>query len=79
MSLSQPTLEDIWKLFQETDRLIKASSLESAQRFQETERLIKQSREEREKEREKEREQREIEREIEQKSEKTNGRKVNAP
>jgi hypothetical protein len=43
MSLSQPTLEDIWKLFQETDRLIKASSLESEKRFEETERFIEEA------------------------------------
>jgi hypothetical protein len=38
MSLSQPTLEDIWKLFQETDRKFQ----ETDRKFQETDRKIKQ-------------------------------------
>lgn len=41
MNLTQPTLEDIWKLFQETDRLTKeliASQQETDRKFQETDR-----------------------------------------
>lgn len=52
MSLAQPTLEDVWQLFRETDRLLKeqlkAQSteadrrfIEADRRFQETERLLK--------------------------------------
>ena len=42
MSTSQPTLDDIWRLFQETDRLIKAQAQETDRRFQETDRQIQQ-------------------------------------
>jgi hypothetical protein len=38
MSTSQPTLEDVWRLFQETDRQIQ----ETGQRLKETDLLIKQ-------------------------------------
>ncbi len=38
MSLAQPTLEDIWKLFQETDRKFQ----ETDKKFQETDKKIKQ-------------------------------------
>ena len=38
MSTSQPTLEDVWRLFQETDRQIQ----ETSQRLKETDLLIKQ-------------------------------------
>jgi hypothetical protein len=38
MSTSQPTLDDIWRLFQETDRLIKAQAQEAERRAQEAER-----------------------------------------
>jgi hypothetical protein len=40
MSLN-PTLDDIWKLFQETDRLLKEQAKEADRRFQETDRLLK--------------------------------------
>ncbi len=42
MSSAQPTLDDIWRLFQETDRLIKAQAAETERRFQETDRQIQQ-------------------------------------
>jgi hypothetical protein len=42
MSAAQPTLEDVWRLFQETDRLIKAQAEETERRFQETDRQIQQ-------------------------------------
>ena len=49
MSLANPTLEDVWRLFQESDRkfqeterLMKESSRETDRRFQETDRLVKQ-------------------------------------
>jgi hypothetical protein len=38
MSTSQPTLDDIWRLFQETDRLIKAQAQEAERRAQEADR-----------------------------------------
>lgn len=38
MSTSQPTLDDIWRLFQETDRLIKAQAQATERRAQEAER-----------------------------------------
>ncbi|MBK1736181.1 DUF3782 domain-containing protein [Halorhodospira abdelmalekii] len=46
MSQAQPTLEDVWRLFQESDRLMKESRQEADRRFRETERLMKESREE---------------------------------
>ncbi|TAL42807.1 MAG: DUF3782 domain-containing protein [Methylovulum sp.] len=45
MSLSQPTLEDIWKLFQETDRKFQETDRqmqETDRKMQETDRKIKQ-------------------------------------
>jgi hypothetical protein len=42
MSTSQPTLDDIWRLFQETDRLIKAQAQETDRQIQETDRQIQQ-------------------------------------
>jgi hypothetical protein len=45
MSLSQPTLEDVWKLFQETDRRMQETDRrmqETDRRMQETDRKIKQ-------------------------------------
>ena len=49
MTQTNPTLDDVWRLFQETDRLIKESAQETDRKFQETdrkfqetERLIKQ-------------------------------------
>ncbi|MEO5368781.1 MAG: DUF3782 domain-containing protein [Magnetococcus sp. DMHC-1] len=59
------TLEDIWKLFQETNHLFQKSQSDWERRFQENERLLRMEREEREKERierEKERFEREKER-----------------
>jgi len=41
MSISQPTLEDVWRLFQETDLLLKQQSQEAERRSQETNRQIK--------------------------------------
>ncbi|MDD2724598.1 MAG: hypothetical protein PHH59_11335 [Methylovulum sp.] len=56
MSYSQPTLEDIWKLFQETDQIFKETARrfqetdlkfqETDRKFQETERIIKESNQE---------------------------------
>jgi hypothetical protein len=43
MSSAQPTLDDIWRLFQETDRLIKAQAAEAEQRSQETERRFQET------------------------------------
>ena len=50
MSTAQPTLDDVWRLFQETDRkfqdterLLKESSQETDRKFQATERLLKES------------------------------------
>lgn len=43
-----PTLDDILRLFQETDRLIKESQKETDRKFQETDRFIKESRKENE-------------------------------
>jgi len=37
------TAEDVWKLFAETDRVLKQSSLEADRRFQEIERVLKES------------------------------------
>lgn len=42
MSASQPTLDDIWKLFQETDRQFKENALQ----FKETDRKFQETREE---------------------------------
>jgi len=42
MSAAQPTLDDVWRLFQETDRLIKSQAAETERRFQETDRQIQQ-------------------------------------
>jgi hypothetical protein len=36
MSVSQPTLEDIWQLFKETDRMFREMSQETSQKFQDT-------------------------------------------
>ena len=41
MSTSQPTLEDVWRLFQETDLLLKQQAQEAERRSQETNRQIK--------------------------------------
>jgi Holliday junction resolvase len=48
MSTAQPTLDDVWRLFQETDRkfqetdrLLKEQSQETDRKFQETDRLLK--------------------------------------
>jgi hypothetical protein len=38
-----PTLDDILRLFQETDRIIKESQKETNRRFEETERILKQT------------------------------------
>ena len=43
MSQANPTLDDVWRLFQETDRLIKESAQETDRKFQETERLMKEA------------------------------------
>ena len=43
MSTAQPTLDDIWRLFQETDRLIKAQAAEAERRAQETERRFQET------------------------------------
>jgi hypothetical protein len=43
MSLSNPTLEDVWRMFQETDRLLKESAQETERRFQETERRFQET------------------------------------
>ena len=40
MSTSQPTLEDVWRLFQETDLLLKQQAQEAERRSQETDRKI---------------------------------------
>ncbi|MFZ4641572.1 MAG: DUF3782 domain-containing protein, partial [Nodosilinea sp.] len=40
MSPSQPTLEDVWRLFQETDRLLKQQAQEAERRSQETDRKL---------------------------------------
>jgi len=42
MSVAQPTLDDVWLLFRETDRKIKQMSQETNQQFQRTDRKIKQ-------------------------------------
>ncbi len=36
-----PTFNDVWRMFQETDRLMKERAAESDRKFQETERLMK--------------------------------------
>jgi len=36
-----PTFDDVWRMFQETDRLLKERSLETDRKFQETEQLLK--------------------------------------
>jgi hypothetical protein len=41
MSLANPTLEDVWQLFRETDRKFQEQSKETERRFQETERFLK--------------------------------------
>ncbi|MBK8535779.1 MAG: hypothetical protein IPL59_12000 [Candidatus Competibacteraceae bacterium] len=48
MSTAQPTLDDVWRLFQETDRkfqdterLLKEQSQQTDRKFQDTERLLK--------------------------------------
>lgn len=38
MSLANPTLEDVWRLFEETDRMLKEYARENARRAQEAER-----------------------------------------
>jgi hypothetical protein len=43
MSLSQPTLEDIWQLFKETDRIFREMSQETNQKFQETDKQFKET------------------------------------
>ena len=43
MSTAQPTLEDIWRLFQETDRLIKAQAQAAEQRSQELDRKFQET------------------------------------
>ena len=43
MSLANPTLEDVWRLFAETDRLIKERSQETERQFQETERRFQET------------------------------------
>ncbi|MBU6230705.1 MAG: DUF3782 domain-containing protein [Cyanobacteria bacterium REEB459] len=43
MSTAQPTYEDILRLFQETDRLLREKSLETDRRFQETDRQIQET------------------------------------
>jgi len=43
MSISQPTLDDIWRLFQETDRLIKAQAQAAEQRSQELDRKFQET------------------------------------
>ena len=43
MTQTNPTLDDVWRLFQETDRLIKESAKETDHKFKETERLMKES------------------------------------
>jgi len=48
MSTAQPTLDDVWRLFQETDRkfqdterLLKEQAQHTDRKFQDTERLLK--------------------------------------
>ncbi len=41
MSTAQPTYDDILRLFQETDRLLREKSLETDRKFRETDRQIK--------------------------------------
>ncbi|NEX16509.1 MAG: DUF3782 domain-containing protein [Halochromatium sp.] len=43
MSLAHPTLEDVWRMFQETDRLLKESAQETDRRFQETDRRFQET------------------------------------
>jgi hypothetical protein len=43
MSTAQPTLDDIWRLFQETDRLIKAQAAEAERRAQEIDRRFQET------------------------------------
>jgi hypothetical protein len=43
MSAAQPTLDDIWQLFQETDRLIKTQIQEAERRHHETERQFRET------------------------------------
>lgn len=43
MATPQPTYEDILRLFQETDRLLREKSLETDRRFQETDRQIQET------------------------------------
>ncbi len=43
MSNAQPTLDDVWLLFRETERLMKESSIEMNLRFKETDRQFKET------------------------------------
>ena len=43
MSQTNPTLDDVWRLFQETDRLIKESAQETDRKFQETDRKFQET------------------------------------
>jgi hypothetical protein len=43
MSISQPTLEDIWLLFKETDRIFREMSQQTNQKFQETDRKFQET------------------------------------
>ena len=43
MATAQPTYDDILRLFQETDRLLREKSLETDRRFQETDRQIQET------------------------------------
>ena len=43
MSQTNPTLDDVWRLFQETDRLMKESAQETNRKFQETDRKFQET------------------------------------
>ena len=43
MTETNPTLDDVWRLFQETDRLIKESAQETDRKFQETDRKFQET------------------------------------
>jgi len=43
MATTHPTFEDVWRMFQETDRLLKESAQETERKFQETDRVLKES------------------------------------
>ncbi len=43
MTQTNPTLDDVWRLFQETDRLIKESAQETDRKFQETDRKFQET------------------------------------